>query len=119
MIMKALEFWGYEVLSLMSGLLGQDELGASVILFNVDAFIYMIPLGISLSLTSLIGNSLGANRPDTAKLYVNISMGIAMILALIVSLVYFFLRTQIAEIFTSDPELIRLIVSVFPVMIFL
>ncbi len=45
MLMTALEFWAFEIITVIAGIVGETELGASVILFNILAFVYMIPLG--------------------------------------------------------------------------
>ena len=76
MLMIALEYWAFELLSLLSGLLGEVELGASIIIFNITAFAYMLPLGFSFASNTLIGNNLGASKPKNAKTYLNISVAV-------------------------------------------
>lgn len=57
----------------MAGFLGVHELGASVVIINITAFLYMVPLGISFIASSLVGNCLGASKPKTAKIHTNVS----------------------------------------------
>lgn len=74
MIMVAMESWAVEVIIIMSGLLGEFELAACVMMANIMAFAYMIPCGFSLATNTLVGNNLGASNPTHAKMYVNISL---------------------------------------------
>jgi len=83
-IMLALEIWGFEALSIMSGYIGVHELGASVIIINIMTFFYMIPLGVSFIASSLVGSNLGASKPRTAKVYTNISIVFVFILSIII-----------------------------------
>lgn len=88
MFLCVLEFWCFETLMLLSGLIGANTLGASVIIINIIAFLYMFPLGLSFSTSSLVGNSLGALRPGNAKMYANISI-ITSVVFSIVSIIFF------------------------------
>ena len=82
----ALEIWSFQAMHFMAGLLGIPQLGASVILINLQAFLYMVPLGISFVSASLIGNNLGASNPRKAKVFVNVSFIIVLILSSIFSI---------------------------------
>jgi len=69
MFMTILEFWCFESLLILSGYLGETQLGTSVIIINTIAMLYMFALGIGFSTSSLVGNSLGASKPINAKMY--------------------------------------------------
>lgn len=74
MMMTFLEFCAYEVINIMAAYLGALELGASVILFNIICYMYMVISGFSFASSSLVGNSLGASQPKNARIYANISL---------------------------------------------
>ena len=44
-VMICAEWWAFEIVVILSGILGVVEQGSTVILFNVCAQMYMIPLG--------------------------------------------------------------------------
>ena len=67
--MFCIEVWFFESFTLFSGLLSIDDQGACIILINISAFIYMIPLGMSYAASNLIGNSLGSGKTYNARLY--------------------------------------------------
>ena len=84
--MIALEVWGFEALSILSGYIGVEELGTSIILMNLIWFFWMIPLGVSFIGASQVGNNLGASKPNTAKVYTNVSLLFVFSLSLLLGL---------------------------------
>ena len=50
--------WTFEFVLILSGILGTTELSSSAILYQVSVFCYMFPLGLSISASTLVGNSL-------------------------------------------------------------
>jgi len=53
--MLCFEWWCFELLAIFSGLMSVEALAAEVIIVNIVTFIFMIPLGISYSASSLTG----------------------------------------------------------------
>eukprot|EP00344_Euplotes_crassus_P006670 CAMPEP_0197003344 /NCGR_PEP_ID=MMETSP1380-20130617/7642_1 /TAXON_ID=5936 /ORGANISM="Euplotes crassus, Strain CT5" /LENGTH=110 /DNA_ID=CAMNT_0042421829 /DNA_START=502 /DNA_END=834 /DNA_ORIENTATION=+ len=74
MMMVALEFWAFGVVNLIGGMVGELELAASVIIFNILEFVYMIPAGFGFAASTLVGNNLGDSNPKNARIYVNLSV---------------------------------------------
>jgi putative MATE family efflux protein len=62
--------------------------------------------GFSIAASSLVGQSLGAKRPDLAKLYASISQRIALIASTFIFLLFFFGRNFLVGLFTDDPAII-------------
>ena len=44
--MMCLEWWAYEVMTLMAGYIGVNEQAAQIVLMNIVALLYMVSLGI-------------------------------------------------------------------------
>lgn len=64
MLMLVLENLSMEILVLLAALLHSVEtLAAQVILVAIGQFAIMIPYGLALSAVSMVGHSLGANKP--------------------------------------------------------
>jgi MATE family multidrug resistance protein len=57
--MLCFEWWCFELLAIFSGLMSVEALAAEVIIVNIVTFIFMIPLGISYSASSLTGVFVG------------------------------------------------------------
>eukprot|EP00826_Nyctotherus_ovalis_P053901 TRINITY_DN7035_c0_g2_i8.p1 TRINITY_DN7035_c0_g2~~TRINITY_DN7035_c0_g2_i8.p1 ORF type:complete len:382 (-),score=55.41 TRINITY_DN7035_c0_g2_i8:61-1086(-) len=59
LFMICLEWWGFQVMNLMSGRIGVADLAANAISMNYDGFIFMTCVGIGVSTGTLVGNSIG------------------------------------------------------------
>jgi MATE family multidrug resistance protein len=116
MFMTVLEFWCFEMLIVMSGYLGTDEQGASIIIINFLTLLYMVPFGMSFATTNLVGSNLGAGKPLKAKRYAIISITVTCIMALVTITFMMLTREQIARIFTDHENVANLISNVFPVV---
>ncbi len=69
MLMLLLENFNLEILVLLAGMLGDNNvLAAQVILVSIGNIVIMLPYGLSLGAVSMIGQSLGANKPKEAAL---------------------------------------------------
>lgn len=87
-LMLCFEWWCFELLALLSGILGVDELAAEVVIINIITFIFMVPLGTSYAASALTGYYLGERKIDLAQRYsklcilFNTSITIVIILVL-------------------------------------
>ncbi|WP_078380358.1 MATE family efflux transporter [Sutcliffiella halmapala] len=75
---------------------------------NFASLLYMIPLSISMALTILIGFEIGANRTKDAKQYTIIGVIAAVALSSICAIFLFFYRSEVATLYTNDPDVITL-----------
>uniref|UniRef100_A0A7S3NBC7 Uncharacterized protein n=1 Tax=Euplotes harpa TaxID=151035 RepID=A0A7S3NBC7_9SPIT len=119
MVMLLLEFWCFECITLMSGYLGSNEQGATLILLNFLSLIFTVAIGISYSASSLVGNSLGAKKPETAKKYATMSLVLALGLSGLIAVFIILLKSQIAAAFTDHEEIASSVIVLSPVMAFL
>mmetsp|Transcript_11128 Transcript_11128/g.11071 ORF Transcript_11128/g.11071 Transcript_11128/m.11071 type:complete len:192 (-) Transcript_11128:145-720(-) len=119
MIMVCLEYWAFEFIMIMSGLVGEYELAACSILFNMGSLINSIAIGFGLASNTFIGNNLGANIPETAKMYLNISFLFSLIFPFIIGIPMYIFRYKVGYIFTDDENVVSLVGYAFPVMILL
>jgi MATE family multidrug resistance protein len=58
-MMLCLEWWAFEVMTLLAGYIGVDEMAAQVIIMNVLALVFMIAVGLQQAATCLIGQQIG------------------------------------------------------------
>uniref|UniRef100_A0ACD6AJY5 Uncharacterized protein n=1 Tax=Avena sativa TaxID=4498 RepID=A0ACD6AJY5_AVESA len=85
-LMLCLEWWSFEILVLLSGLLPNPKLETSVlsITLNTANCLFMIPYGLGAAISTRVSNELGAGRPKAARLamrvvvFLAISEGLAM-----------------------------------------
>ncbi|WNS73865.1 MATE family efflux transporter [Bacillus sp. DTU_2020_1000418_1_SI_GHA_SEK_038] len=75
---------------------------------NFASLLYMVPLSVSMALTIVIGFEVGAKRYKDAKEYSWIGITIAVIMASLCGILLFFTRSEVAGIYSNDPEVINL-----------
>uniref|UniRef100_A0A8C7X262 Multidrug and toxin extrusion protein n=1 Tax=Oryzias sinensis TaxID=183150 RepID=A0A8C7X262_9TELE len=68
MLMLCLEWWIFEVGGFLAGMIGEAELGAHSVAYQLAVIAYMLPLGISAAASVRVGNALGAGKVEQAKL---------------------------------------------------
>ena len=78
-VMTCSEWWAFEIMVILAGILGITEQAVNVILFNIIAVLYMAPVGMQEASCALIGNEIGANNPKLAKKYGKVISTIALL----------------------------------------
>ncbi|KAK8656015.1 hypothetical protein V6N13_108576 [Hibiscus sabdariffa] len=117
-ISVCLEWWWYEIMILLCGLLlnPRATVASMGILIQTTALIYIFPSSLSFSVSTRVGNQLGANQPKKAKLaafvglYCGFMLGFAaLVFAVMVGDVW-------ATMFTDDRDIIALTSAVLPII---
>ena len=106
------------MMTIYSGWIGAEEQAANIILFQTWFLLFMNSFGITFSATSLVGNSLGANKPKSARRYTHAALvfGFSVISVLIFAHWYF--KDPIIRAFTTDEKVTQLIMDVFSLYLF-
>lgn len=86
--------------------LGTVAFAAHQIVMNIMSISFSVGDGLSIANTSLVGQSLGANRPDLAIVYGKVSQRIGLILAIIVSASITIFRAQLMGLFSNEAAVI-------------
>ncbi|KAL1531452.1 Protein DETOXIFICATION 49 [Salvia divinorum] len=114
----SLEWWWYELIILLCGLLlhPKPAVAAMGILIQTTALIYAFPSSLSSSLSTRVGNEIGARRPDRAKFAALVGLSISFLLGLAALLFAVSVRNTWALMFTDDKEIIGLTTLVLPII---
>jgi MATE family multidrug resistance protein len=86
-IIFAADWLGFEVLTLMASYLSSVDLAANICLFNFITIIFMLSMGMSLASSTLVGNSIGARKPNTARQYTKSALATGMISMSIITII--------------------------------
>jgi putative MATE family efflux protein len=73
----------------------------------IEAISFMPGYGIAVAAATMVGQNLGAGRPDEAKLSAYEANRLAVILMASMALLFFFFPYALLRAFTNDPEVIR------------
>ncbi|XP_057510079.1 protein DETOXIFICATION 49-like [Actinidia eriantha] len=113
-----LEWWWYEIMILLCGLLVNPRatVASMGVLIQTTALIYIFPSSLSSSVSTRVGNELGANRPQRAKLASIIGLSTSFILGLFALFFAVMVRNIWAKMFTQDLEIISLTSMVLPII---
>ncbi|KAG8488263.1 hypothetical protein CXB51_018258 [Gossypium anomalum] len=98
-VMCCLEWWSFELLVLLSGLLPDSELETSV-----------------LSICTRVSNELGAGNPHSARVAVNVVMLLGIFEAMIVSITLFSCRYAFGYLYSNEQEVIDYVGEMIPLI---
>ncbi|KAL8227609.1 hypothetical protein R6Q57_015193 [Mikania cordata] len=117
-VMVCLEWWSYEFLILLSGLLPNPELETSVlsVCLNTIATLYAIAYGFGAGISTRVSNELGAGNPQGARVAVYVVLLIAIVETSIVSTSVFASRHVFGYIFTNEKEVIDYVTKMAPLL---
>jgi len=108
------EWWSWEVVTIIVGLLGPTQLAVHVIYATIIPLYYMIPLGLGLASASRIGTLIGERRFDLARRLGNAILWFSLIEGTSLAIGSFFIREWIPALFTKEPEVIRIAAQLSP-----
>ncbi|MBA0680599.1 hypothetical protein Goari_012289 [Gossypium aridum] len=117
-ISVCLEWWWYEIMILLCGLLlnPQATVASMGILIQTTSFIYIFPSSLSFGVSTRVGNELGANNPNKAKIAAIVGLSSSSVLGFSAFVFTILIRKKWAAMFTQDPEIIALTSMVLPIL---
>ncbi|KAI4327014.1 hypothetical protein L6164_019519 [Bauhinia variegata] len=117
-ISVCLEWWWYEIMILLCGLLinPQATVASMGVLIQTTALIYIFPSSLSFSVSTRVGNELGANSPKKAKLAAIVGLCFSFVLGFSALFFAISVRKVWASMFTQDAEIIALTSMVLPII---
>ncbi|KAK7390912.1 hypothetical protein VNO78_19104 [Psophocarpus tetragonolobus] len=117
-VMICLEWWSYELLVLLSGLLPNPQLETSVlsVCLNTISTLYTIPFGIGAAASTRVSNELGAGNSHAARAAMLAAISLAIIETSIVSATLFACRSVYGYVFSNDKEVINYVTVMAPLV---
>ncbi|KAI3940848.1 hypothetical protein MKW92_001497 [Papaver armeniacum] len=108
-VMLCLEYWNYMVLIIFAGLLKNAEVkvDATSICMNIQALIFMVPLGFIAAVSVRVSNELGAGNAAAAKFSVWVTVSIALVTQTAFSLLFYITRNSYPKLFTDDKAVLK------------
>ena len=108
------ESWAFELQAMVAGWVSTEGLASHVAGVSVICIAFRLPQGMSQSLATLVGASLGKGKPGEAEAFRSCGLFMTLIASSAVGLAVFVFKRQIASIYSTDAS----VVSVLdPVMI--
>ncbi|XP_057476854.1 protein DETOXIFICATION 55 [Actinidia eriantha] len=113
-----LEWWWYEFMTLLAGYLNKPHvaLATSAIVIQTTSLMYTLPSALSASVSTRVGNELGAGRPRKASVATVVAIGLALLTS-ILGLLWTTLGREVwGRVFTQDNEVLELTMVVLPII---
>ncbi|XP_074562808.1 protein DETOXIFICATION 16 [Curcuma longa] len=116
--MVCFEFWSFELLVLLSGILPNPKLETSVlsISLNTASMVFMVPFGFGAAVSTRVSNELGAGRPRDAKLAVKVVVFLAIAEGLLVGSTMILVRNIWGFAYTNVDEVVKYVAIMMPIL---
>ncbi|KAK4857094.1 hypothetical protein QYF36_024424 [Acer negundo] len=113
-----LEWWWYEFMTILAGYLlnPQVALATSALVIQTTSLMYTLPMALSASVSTRVGNELGAGRPGKARLAAVVAIGLALFVSVFGLLGTTLGREAWGRVYTDDSEVLELTKIVLPII---
>ena len=99
--------------------LGTLQFATHYIVMQVMSITFSAGDGLSIATSSLVGQSLGAKRPDLAYIHGKVSQRIGMVISFTLAILIILNRSLIMSLFSIDPEIIDLGAQILIILSFI
>ncbi|KAL8489715.1 hypothetical protein ACS0TY_025562 [Phlomoides rotata] len=113
-----LEWWWYEIMIVLCGLLVDPRatVASMGVLIQTTSLLYVFPSSLGLAVSTRVGNELGANRPEKARVSAIVSIFVAGLMGLSAMTFAVSMRNVWAQIYTVDVNIVRLTSAALPIL---
>ncbi|POO00549.1 Multi antimicrobial extrusion protein [Trema orientale] len=113
-----LEWWWYEIMIVLCGLLSDPKstVASMGVLIQTTSLIYVFPSSLGFAVSTRVGNELGADRPNRARLSAAVAVLVAFVTGLSAMGFAYGMRDTWGRMFTSDAEILRLTSAALPIL---
>ncbi|XP_050219738.1 protein DETOXIFICATION 16-like [Mercurialis annua] len=117
-VMLSLEVWSLEIVVMLSGILPDPKLEASVlsISFNMHMMAYMISFGLSGAVSTRVSNELGAGRPRAARLAVYAVVIMVLVEGIVVAIAMVLCRNVWGYLFSKEIKVVKYAAKMMPLL---
>ena len=104
MVILSSEWWAYEIVTMLAGLLGTTEQASQTIVTTANSIFFEIPLGTAEASCALIGYCIGSGNVALARRFFRLTATIACCEAICLSTLIFLGSHQIASFYSIDED---------------
>ncbi|CAH1423274.1 unnamed protein product [Lactuca virosa] len=117
-LMVCLEYWSYEFLVLLSGILPNPKLETSMMCISLStiSLAYRIPFGLGSAVSTRVSNELGAGKHEAAELAVWVALSLVVTEVLLIGLLLVVAGGVWSKLYTGEAEVVSYMSVVMPVL---
>ena len=108
------EWLAFEVLTFAAAHLGTTELATQTVLATLCVLTYQVPLSMGIAASTRVGNLIGAKLPNSAAMACKTGIYVSLVFGTLNGIILFASRNSIGSLFTSDPDVIKMVAQVLP-----
>ena len=105
-----------DIFTLIATYMEANVITAQYIMRNIALLTFMIPVGLMVASMILVGNNVGANKVAVGRAYAHLCVRAAAVWAVGTIALLLIFQGPFIGIFTTTPDVQRLILEAFPVM---
>lgn len=113
-IMIEAEVLAFEVLTFAASYFGTTILAAQSVLATLTSLTFQIPFPLSIAGSTRVANLIGATLADAARVSTRVTFTAAVFVGILNVTLLSSLKDYIPRLFTSDPEVIRVVSEILP-----
>ncbi|KAG5532294.1 hypothetical protein RHGRI_026805 [Rhododendron griersonianum] len=116
--MICLEYWSFEMVVLLSGLLPNPQLETSVLSVSLNTcwMVYMISVGLGGAISTRVSNEMGAGRPQGARLALCVMVVVAVVEGAVVGAGTILVRHVWGRLYSNEEEVISYVAKMMPLL---
>ncbi|XP_021735015.1 protein DETOXIFICATION 19-like [Chenopodium quinoa] len=116
--MVCLEYWAFEILVLLAGLMPNSETTTSLVAIcvNTETIAYMVTYGLSAAASTRVSNELGGEKVNQAKHAMRVTLKLSILLAVFMVLVLGLGHDIWAGFFGGNASIIKAFASLTPML---
>jgi MATE family multidrug resistance protein len=103
--MLCLEWWAWEIMTLLSGYIGVTDQAANVLFFQINGMVFMVCLGLQTASGANIGQQIGRGNIKKAQAYFYAANCVSLVVIILTITFVFALRRPAFSMFTTNKEL--------------
>ncbi|WMV22847.1 hypothetical protein MTR67_016232 [Solanum verrucosum] len=117
-VMICFEYWSFEMVVLLSGLLPNPKLETSVLSISLNTcwMVYMVSVGLGGAISTRVSNELGAGRPQGARLALHVVVIVAISVGLIIASTTILVRFVWGKLYSNEEEVIKYVAKILPLL---
>ncbi|XP_057810712.1 protein DETOXIFICATION 16-like [Salvia miltiorrhiza] len=117
-LMICLEYWSFEMVVILSGLLPNPKLETSVLSISLNTcwMVYMISVGLGGAVSTRVSNELGAGNAARARLAVIVAAAIAASEGVIIGAITVLARNVWGKLYSNEGEVIVYVARILPLL---
>ncbi len=110
-----LEMTAFGAIAIFMGLLGTVQVAGHQVAINLASMTFMVPLGVSMAASVMVGNAVGRNDAVAARRYARAALFTGGGFMAATAGVFLGMPGALARIYTTDPAVLALAVSLIPI----